>query len=239
MPGLSTYALIICFIMSLIHFMVHVLRLRFKQILEKNSINQSNQTRDIVWDIVSTIITAYLGFGALYRHGYFISSVSCSTIKSYDMSSYSFVLPCSVIMSYMLYDLMFNKLSNLYKFHHLISVIPLTILIIFSNSYGAYFTDVLLMTEISTVFLNGGFILTNLKRTISRVLFICTFMIFRPVLIIYVFLKMLECNDGGYFFMFMFTCLSLLATLNGYWTLSIIKNITRAFIKNKIRFISN
>ena len=181
------------------------------------------------WLIISSVITSYLGLTPFIKHGYFVNHITCDILNNTDI--YQSIPVLSLFVAYLWYDLIFNKISTMYKFHHIICSIPVVWFISIEHSAGIVFAEILMIAEISTIFLNLKMITSGLIKNIVTLLFMITFVVFRPVYMPQVLFKMFECMplsldnklqyDAPYIVMTgVFTCIMI---LNLYWTVLIIK----------------
>src|SRR5579872_624955 len=138
------------------------------------------------WLIISTLINIYLGGSSLLKHGYYVNHVTCDVLDNADISQ--LILPLSVFVSYLLYDLLHNSIGNIMKLHHFICILPVIWFIMISHSAGALFTEIIMIAEISTVCLN-----LKLFSGLFTPVFVISFYLLRPLYMPQVFLKVLEC----------------------------------------------
>ncbi|VBB18387.1 hypothetical protein YASMINEVIRUS_850 [Yasminevirus sp. GU-2018] len=182
--------------------------------------NVKGRTMTRQWLLISTVVTGYLGFHSFLRHGYFINRVPCEAVENYAVSD--IVVPGSVIVGYLLYDLVFNGVSRVYVLHHVVGSIPVIMVIFLNHSKGAYFSDVLLSLEISTIFLNMKLIAPQFLNKALIYTFMGSFMVFRPLFLPIVMAKVVECGSYEPFYIFIALCLVALMLVNYYWTILMI-----------------
>lgn len=186
-----------------------------------DSKNTKSRSMTTQWLLISSIVTSYLGFTPLFKHGYFVDHINCNILKTYDISQS--ILLLSLFVGYLWYDLLFNNISKMYKCHHLLCSLSVVMVVCKNHSAGVMFSELLMMAEISTIFLNLKMITTHLIKKIFSLMFMITFILFRPIYMPQMFLKMLECIKYDFTYIIIAVSFASLLLMNFYWGFLIIK----------------
>lgn len=183
------------------------------------------------WLLISSIVTTFLGISPLLKHGYFVNHITCDILNNTDIIQSIPVL--SIFVAYLWYDLIFNQISTMYKFHHLICSLSVVWVISIGHSAGVMFSEILLIAEISTIFLNLKMITTGFVKNMISLLFMITFIIFRSMYMPNVLLKMFECFSYDLSYIVIITIFTSVMIINYYWTVLIIGKVFTTCLKLK------
>jgi TLC domain len=149
-------------------------------------------------------------------------------IHNMDYSSHSSdVMFISILLvAYFTYDLIFNRPSREYIFHHLLSMLCVGIYA-WTDSY-AFYVAVAMVTELSTIFLAASVLFDkkSIMRAVTMVEFAATFFVCRIVLITTVVL-IVWFNETGVRFWTPFIAFGILGVLNYYWFHLIVRKVIR------------
>lgn len=199
------------------------------------------------WIGISTITTLILGITPIIKYGIynciFLNSTTRNMIITNNFIGNMYTL--SLFVAYLWYDLLFNILNildihNIYKkiktlhktdiiyiCHHLLCTLPMIWFVFSEYALGIYFSEILLISELSTVFLNlklATKIYKNLNNMFSF-LFMITFLIVRSVFMPIVLYQIYMCFENSYQYYFVIGSFLCLIILNMYWTILIISKI--------------
>lgn len=188
------------------------------------------KSKNFAWTIVATIIVGFLGIDTLYTHGINPCSVSCSVIEKYDIKNVTESL--AMLTGYFLYDILFRRPAKEYIFHHSIGIISSFIIMTSLYSIGAFYAHILLITELSTIFLNMYHLSENTKilKIFSMIMFTFTYTVVRIVHIFVIITKIFQCTRNDTFdIYYVIMCIMVFALylLNVYWFIKIINKLSR------------
>lgn len=184
----------------------------------------------IQWSIVSMIVSMFMGFTSLSK---FFPVLPNIIMFDNDYDIYSSVDTVSVFVAYVMYDLIFNRPPKTYIFHHVLCLMPIVIFTIYEYSYGMMVGEILLIAEISTIFLSmKSFIkyITESNMKIVNILFVATFVTFRTLMMPYILLSLYfkvntEPTIDNILGMYTFISVFILTILNMIWSYVICKKI--------------
>jgi hypothetical protein len=217
--------------------------------LINNKLCEKDTMKSKYWCIISMLIVGYLGINSLVKNclyglyglyglnslnsfTIYQSIASCSQIENYDLSQSMY--PLGILTGYFVHDIIFNSPSPQFIFHHLLSICSSFVIIYSEYSIGAYYHEILLITEISTIFLNMYHLCVNTekRKIVCMILFTLSFTIVRPFYIFMVLLKIFECFRYETLYVTMCVLVFSLYVLNMYWYYAIIRKIYNLFQKN-------
>lgn len=185
--------------------------------------NTKNKSRSMTtqWLLISAFVTIYLGITPLLKHGYFVDHISCNVLENTPIKESIMLL--SVFVGYLWYDLLFNNISKMYKCHHLLCSMSVVMVVCKNHSPGVMFSELLMMAEISTIFLNLKTVTDGFLNKMFSLLFMIIFILFRPLYMPQVFLKMIECIKYDFTYIIIVVSFASLLLMNFYWGIIIIK----------------
>lgn len=168
------------------------------------------------WVILSTVVTVYMIVHSLLKHSIYIGDVECMVIESHDIKES--LIPLSVISGYFIYDILYHKLTREQIFHHILGILPI-LMVFVSNNSAIYYTEVLLITEVSTIFLNMMYLCTKTKnrKIFFTICFISSFFAVRVMFIFILLTKMASCFRLCLSHVIIASAISSLYILNLYW----------------------
>jgi hypothetical protein len=203
-----------------------------------NYLNTKNKSRSMTtqWLLISTFVTIYLGITPLLKHGYFVDHINCNVLENTPIKESITLL--SVFVGYLWYDLLFNNISTMYKCHHLLCSLSVVMVVCKNHSPGVMFSELLMMAEISTIFLNLKMITDGFLNKMFSFLFMITFILFRPLYMPQVFLKMIECFKYDVTYIIIVVSFASLLLMNFYWGILIIRKGFITFINADIKNIN-
>lgn len=201
---------------------------------ERTLITETLENSSKNWCVTSTLVVGYLGITSLIEYGLSDMNIkSCTQIENYDLTHSMY--PLGILTGYFVYDIIFNSPSPQFLFHHILGIGSSIIIIFTGYSIGAYYYELLLITEISTVFLNMYHLCVNTKKRklACMTLFTLSFTIVRPLYMFRVLIKIFECFR--YEKLYCALCVSVLSlyALNMYWYVAIIKKIYNLIKKSE------
>lgn len=220
---------VVC-VMCVIYFLTKIVEdaITFNSTSEYIGYKEYIKTR--VWTIVATIVVGFLGINTLYTRGINPYSVSCAYIEAYDVEKS--IDSLAILTGYFLYDILFRKPAKEYVIHHSIGIVASFIIMASLYSPGAFYTQILLITELSTIFLNMYHLCVNTKilKIFSMIMFTVTYTIVRVVYIFVVLTKIFQCAQYEPFdIYYALLCIMVFAlyALNIYWYCKLIAKLSR------------
>lgn len=189
---------------------------------DNDCLDVKNKKDTRAWLLLTTPLIAYIGFNSLINYGYNLGFQNCANIASFPASE-AFV-PFGLFTAYVWYDLFFNNLPFIFVFHHIIAGFVPVIMYLLNDRIGIYFTLIVMISEISTVFLNIVYLTNGWFRSFFKLVFTFTFIVFRPILYTSILFNVINCNEYfttsfGYFVAFF--SISFLWIINLYWLMII------------------
>jgi hypothetical protein len=208
--------------------------LRFCDCKNTDSKKTKGRSMTTQWIVISSIVTTYLGITPLLKHGYFVNHITCEKLLSTTSSSMNESIPLlAVFVAYLWYDLMFNNISYMYVCHHLICCLPVIWVVCIDHTPGIMFSEILMIAEISTIFLNLKMITNGIINKILSLVFMITFILIRPIYMPQVLFKMFECWEQNFTYNVIIVAFVSLMIMNFYWSVLIIRKGIKSCINIK------
>lgn len=177
---------------------------------------------------IITIILVYYGFD---QYIVLSSNASCSEIRDYDINEHFFTM--LLFIAYLVHDMIFHKLPLQSIVHHIFCCVSVTAILISRSKYGMYFATASMLVELSTPALNLIYLTKGTLNTISLILFGITFTIVRPIYMLLIILKMVQCGLEFNVEIFGFIIFIALYILNLYWFVLLIRKMYRKLFNHK------
>lgn len=196
----------------------------YRKFTDKNMVKSS---MTIQWLIVSMIVSMFMGFTSLNKFFPILLNMSENMFDN-DYDVYDSIDNISVFVGYIVHDLIFNKPSRTYIFHHVLCLLPIIIFSIYEYSKGMMVGEILLIAEISTIFLSMKTFMkyiTGSEAKIVNIMFAVTFVIFRTLMIPYILGCIYFKMGSDILAMYTFISVFVLAILNIIWSYVICKKI--------------
>lgn len=185
-------------------------------------------------NLMSTFITGALALTSYQEHGFFHTK-SCIAIRSYDIDS-QFMLILS-FLSYLLYDLVFHRLSVEHYIHHFLGLVAVSSVFLQRSNFGVYFTSACMLIELSTVPMNLVFVTSGLTKDILTGIFALTFFVVRPVFMLMTMYEMFECGIETRTEFYSICAFCGLYVLNLYWFFFLCRKVHQKIFASKKNII--
>lgn len=209
------------------------------RILNKILVCCGYESKKQVVTIVQTIILGYFGIKSMHRHGFDAYNIECSEINNFHSPDTLFF--CGLLVGYFLHDTIFQKPSKEYIFHHILGTIASLAVVFTQYHVSAYYYEILLILEITNIFLNMYYLSINTKiiKLVSMILFASSFTVIRVMYIPVILFRLIKCHDGSfyglnsYIYNLIIVNTLILYALNIFWYCKIINKLMEIIIKRK------